>query len=75
MGEMILKHYAPSPKQIGLHFEKYDSFIHPPIIKDEIVKLNIYLYTLCFIILGMVYLIKQENKPVTKIRKRIKRKK
>ena len=44
------------------------------IIKDEIVKLNIYLYTLCFIILGMVYLIKQENKPVTKIRKRIKRK-
>ena len=45
------------------------------IIKDEIVKLNIYLYTLCFIILGMVYLIKQENKPVAKIRKRIKRKK
>nr|WP_315149197.1 glycosyltransferase family protein [uncultured Flavobacterium sp.] len=37
MGEMILKHYAPSPKHIGLHFEKYDSFIHPPIIKDEIV--------------------------------------
>ena len=45
------------------------------IIKDELVKLNIYLYTLCFIILGMVYLIKQENKPVIKIRKRIKRKK
>ena len=38
MGEMILKHYAPSPKHIGLHFEKYDSFIHPPIIKDEIVQ-------------------------------------
>lgn len=36
MGEMILKHYAPSPKHIGLHFENYDSFIHPPIIKDEI---------------------------------------
>ena len=45
------------------------------IIKDELVKLNIYLYSLCFIILGMVYLIKLENKPVTKIRKRIKRKK
>jgi hypothetical protein len=45
------------------------------IIKEEILYLNIYLYTLCFIILGMVYLIKQENKPVTKIRKRIKRKK
>lgn len=38
MGEMILKHYANSPQQIGLHFEKYDSFIHPPIIKDEIVQ-------------------------------------
>ena len=38
MGELILKHYAPSPKHIGLHFEKYDSFIHPPIIKDEIVQ-------------------------------------
>ena len=38
MGEMILKHYAPSPQHIGLHFQKYDSFIHPPIIKDEIVN-------------------------------------
>lgn len=38
MGEMILKHYAPSPKHIGLHFEKYDSFIRPPIIKDQIVQ-------------------------------------
>jgi len=38
MGEMILKHYAPSPKHIGLHFENYDSFIHPPIIKEEIIQ-------------------------------------
>ena len=45
------------------------------IIKDELVKLNIYLYVLCFIILGMVYLIKQENKPVTKIKPKVKRKK
>jgi uncharacterized protein (TIGR00661 family) len=36
MGEMILKHYASAPKNIGLHFEKYDSFIVPPIIKEEI---------------------------------------
>lgn len=36
MGEMILKHYAPSPKHIGLHFDKYDDFIFPPVIKDEI---------------------------------------
>ena len=45
------------------------------IIKEEILYLNIYLYTLCFIILGMVYLIKQENKPVTKIKPKVKRKK
>lgn len=45
------------------------------IIKEEIVKLNIYLYSLCFIILGMVYLIKQENKPVTKTKPKVKRKK
>jgi uncharacterized protein (TIGR00661 family) len=38
MGEMILKHYAPSPKNIGLHFDKYDDFIYPPIIKDEIIN-------------------------------------
>jgi uncharacterized protein (TIGR00661 family) len=36
MGEMILKHYASAPTNIGLHFEKYDSFIVPPIIKEEI---------------------------------------
>ncbi len=45
------------------------------IIKEEIVKLNIYLYSLCFIILGMVYLIKLENKPVIKIKPKVKRKK
>lgn len=36
MGEIILQHFASAPKNIGLHFEKYDSFIHPPIIKEEI---------------------------------------
>jgi len=38
MGEMILKHYAPSPKNIGLHFDTYDDFIYPPIIKDDILN-------------------------------------
>lgn len=38
MGETIFKHYAPATQHIGLHFESYDSFIHPPIIKDEIVN-------------------------------------
>jgi len=40
MGELILKHYASAPKNIGLHFESYDSFILPPIIKDEIIYAN-----------------------------------
>lgn len=38
LGELIFKNYATSPTNIGLHFEKYDSFIHPPIIKDEILQ-------------------------------------
>jgi len=38
MGEMILKHYASSSKNIGLHFKNYDSFILPPIIKDKIIE-------------------------------------
>jgi len=38
LGETIFKHYAPSPKHIGLHFEPYDSFIYPPIIKEEIIQ-------------------------------------
>ncbi|AWG21359.1 glycosyl transferase [Flavobacterium faecale] len=38
MGELIFKHYAPAPQNLGLHFENYDSFIRPPIIKDIIVN-------------------------------------
>ncbi|NHN24568.1 glycosyl transferase [Flavobacterium jejuense] len=38
IGEFIFKNYAPAPQNLGLHFESYDSFIHPPIIKDEIVQ-------------------------------------
>ena len=45
------------------------------IIKEELKLLNIYLYVLCFIILGMVFLIKQENKSVTKTKRKVKRKK
>lgn len=40
MGEFIFKNYSPSSQNIGLHFESYDSFIHPPIIKDEIINAN-----------------------------------
>jgi hypothetical protein len=44
------------------------------IIKDEMVRLNIYLYSLCLIILGLVYLIKQDGNSVTKTKKKVKRK-
>jgi len=36
MGEIVLQHFSSAPKNIGLHFENYDSFIRPPIIKEEI---------------------------------------
>lgn len=40
VGEMVLKHYARAPQNIGLHFENYDTFIKPPIIKDQIIAAN-----------------------------------
>ena len=38
MGELVLQKYAPANKYLGLHFKEYDTFIHPPIIKDDIVN-------------------------------------
>ena len=38
MGELVLQKYAPATKYLGLHFKEYDTFIHPPIIKDDIVN-------------------------------------
>jgi len=37
-GEIVLKKYATATSYVGLHFEQYDDFIFPPIIKDEILK-------------------------------------
>jgi len=34
MGELILKKYAPATHYVGLHFQQYDSFIYPAVIKD-----------------------------------------
>jgi uncharacterized protein (TIGR00661 family) len=36
MGEWILKNYAKATDYIGLHFDKYDGFILPPVIKKDI---------------------------------------
>jgi uncharacterized protein (TIGR00661 family) len=36
IGELVLKNYARASRYVGLHFEKYDDFILPPIIKNDI---------------------------------------
>lgn len=35
-GKLILNKYAPTTHHIGFHFQKYDDFIHTPVIRDEI---------------------------------------
>ncbi len=35
IGEIILKNYAKAQTYLGLHFQSYDDFIYPPIIKNE----------------------------------------
>ena len=39
-GEWALKKYIPVSSAIGFHFEAYDKFIHTPVIRSEIRKLN-----------------------------------
>ncbi|TAN12219.1 MAG: glycosyl transferase [Chitinophagaceae bacterium] len=36
IGEWILKNYASGTCNVGLHFNSYDDFIEPPVIKSEI---------------------------------------
>ena len=70
--------YAEYKKRIYDNINNFRTLINDSsekIIKEELKLLNIYLYSLCFIILGMVFLIKQENKPVTKTKRKVKRKK
>jgi len=33
-GEMVLRKYAPATSYIGLHFQRYDDFIFPPVVKS-----------------------------------------
>ncbi len=37
-GEWILKNYARATYNIGLHFQRYDDFIFPPVIKKDILE-------------------------------------
>lgn len=40
LGEMILKHYAPSAHKIGFHFDHYHPQIKKPVIRQKIRQLN-----------------------------------
>ena len=37
-GEWVLKNYARATHYVGLHFDRYDEFIFPPVIKKEILE-------------------------------------
>ncbi|HMP32661.1 MAG TPA: glycosyltransferase family protein, partial [Saprospiraceae bacterium] len=37
IGETVLKKYAVATKYLGFHFEEYDRFITPPVIKEEVI--------------------------------------
>ena len=39
-GKLIMDHYAPATDYIGFHFEKYDDYIHTPVIRTEIRNLQ-----------------------------------
>ncbi len=34
--EWLFRYYSPTTNKIGFHFEKYDDFIHTPVIRSEI---------------------------------------
>lgn len=36
VAEAILQHFAPADQAVGFHFNRYDTFIEPPIIRSEI---------------------------------------
>ncbi|MDO5655420.1 MAG: glycosyltransferase family protein [Flavobacteriaceae bacterium] len=39
-GKFILNHYTPHSYKMGFHFQKYDDFIHTPVIRSEIRNLK-----------------------------------
>lgn len=41
VGETILKHYARATKHIGFHFQAYDSFVLPPVIKETFIHADV----------------------------------
>jgi len=68
--------YLDYKKRIYLSKEKFRDLINnssEKIIHDETKLLNIYLYSLCLIIISLVFLIKNDNNPIKS--KSIKKKK
>lgn len=40
--EWILRYYAPVTEAIGFHYQRYDSFIYPPVIRPDVRSLKPY---------------------------------
>ncbi|TWR30411.1 glycosyl transferase [Mucilaginibacter pallidiroseus] len=38
--ELIFKYYSPTTHHVGFHFERYDDFIHTPVIRSDIRKME-----------------------------------
>lgn len=38
--EWLFKYYSPTTHHVGFHFERYDNFIHTPVIRSDIRKLE-----------------------------------
>jgi uncharacterized protein (TIGR00661 family) len=64
--QLVMKYYAPATHYVGFHFDRYDDFIHTPVIRSEIrnlVPLNLGHYT--------VYLPAIDDKWLVPVLKRI----
>lgn len=40
VSELIMRYFAPGTETIGFHFQRYDTFIHTPIIRTEVRRLT-----------------------------------
>lgn len=40
VSELVLRYFAPGSETIGFHFQRYDTFIHTPIIREEVRQLS-----------------------------------
>ncbi|RZK78379.1 MAG: glycosyl transferase [Pedobacter sp.] len=39
--QLVLKYYAPATHYVGFHFDRYDDFIHTPVIRREIREMEV----------------------------------